>query len=207
LESTLKACERERARFEKYNLHEIAGLISASQFCLICEADITVLLCEMMCAKDAWSRVLFARFLALILIEGAEDLPQVLGRQFRDALTKTVADQRYLQRLNSLAKILSEFKRKHEKSLREIRNIAAAHRDLEARKQIQIIEKVDTKQIKVLTIEFQNALLEFVKLMTEIINEFTFPNMIKGKVNFRLIAQRISQSSEYQKLLQSNQMR
>jgi hypothetical protein len=108
LESTLQTCATERTRSEKRNLHEVAHLYGASQFCLICEADITVLLCEMMCADEEWARFLFARHLALALVEDAEDVPQVLGRRFRDALSVMVCDQAYLSRLNSIAKGLSE---------------------------------------------------------------------------------------------------
>jgi hypothetical protein len=191
LESTLQTCATERARWEKQDLPDVAHLYSASQFCFICEADITVLLCEMMCADEEWSRVLFARHLALTVVEGAEDIPQVLGKQFRDALSKMVCDQAYLSRLIAITKRLSEFRRKHEKDLREIRNMVAAHRDLEARNQIQIIEKIDINRIKLLTTEFQDALLEFTKLMTEILVEFTLPNMMKGRVNFKLILERL----------------
>jgi hypothetical protein len=50
---------------------------------------------------------------------------------------------------------------------------------------------MDIKQIKSLTTEFQDALLEFTKLMTEILLEFTLPNMMKGRVNFKLILERL----------------
>jgi len=192
IEQALQTSAIERARAEKLGLADLSRIYGACEFCFIYEADITVLLCEMMCAEITWARLLFSRQLALTLIEAAEDVPQVLGKNFRLSLNSAISDDGYLSRLNSIAKGLSSFKRKHEKDLRLIRNAVTAHRDLESRTQLNIIKNLDILAIKSLSTEFLDLMLQFTKLMTEFLSEFTFPNMVMGRVNVKPMLQAIS---------------
>ena len=192
LEQALQTCATERDRAEKLNLADLSRLYGACEFCFIYEADITVPLCEMMCAELTWAQLLFGRQLALTLIEGAEHVPQILGKNFRLSLNSVISDDTYLLRLNSIAKGLSNFKRKHEKDLRNIRNAVSAHRDLEARTQLEIIRNMDILAIKSLSTEFLDLLLAFTKLMTQFLLEFTVPNMVMGRVNVKPMLQAIS---------------
>src|SRR6185369_7868206 len=103
-----------------------------------------------------------------------------------------ISDDTYLSRLNWIAKGLSNFKRKHEKGLRNIRNAVSAHRDLEARTQLEIIRKMDILAIKSLSTEFLDLLLAFTQFMTQFLLEFTVPNMVMGRVNVKPMLQAIS---------------
>jgi len=102
LESVLVTCTEERKRFSRLNLPEMIQLLNASQFCFIAEGDFTVLVGELMQSDHEWTKRVFGRFLALTLIECAEDVPQVLGKDFREALAKLVTDVAHLKRVSQL---------------------------------------------------------------------------------------------------------
>ena len=124
-------------------------------------------------ADTQWRKKLYARLLAMTLVECVEDITQLLGKEFRLSLDKAIAKNDYKQKLNPIVKALIEFKKKHECDLRDIRNIAAAHRDQDAARQLSAINKINPKTLQNLSLEFVELLLPFNKMMTEVMNDMT----------------------------------
>jgi len=107
----------------------------------------------------------------MTLVECVEDTTQLLGKEFRQNLDKAITKNDYKQKLNPIVKALTEFKKKHERDLRDIRNIAAAHRDQDAARQLSTINKIDPKALQNLSLEFVELLLPFTTMMTEVMND------------------------------------
>jgi len=55
---------------------------------------------------------LYARLLAMTLVECVEDITQLLGKEFRKSLDKAIAKNDHKQKLNPIVKALTEFKKK-----------------------------------------------------------------------------------------------
>ena len=167
----LESISSTREKAEKIRFTHAAQLYNASQFCLICELDLSILIVSLTLADTQWRKKLYARLLAMTLVESVEDIAQLLGKRFRENLDKAMTSGDYKQKLNPIVKNLTEFKKKHERALRDIRNIAAAHRDQDAKHQLATINKVDPKVLTNLSFEFVDLLSPFTKLMTNLMND------------------------------------
>jgi hypothetical protein len=169
----LESISATRQKAEKIQFEHVVRLYNASQFCLICELDLSILVFDLSMADTQWRKKLYARLLAMTLVECVEDITQLLGKEFRLSLDKAIAKNDYKQKLNPIVKALIEFKKKHECDLRDIRNIAAAHRDQDAARQLSAINKINPKTLQNLSLEFVELLLPFNKMMTEVMNDMT----------------------------------
>ncbi|MGA2242194.1 MAG: hypothetical protein ABSH11_09160 [Verrucomicrobiota bacterium] len=167
----LESISSVREKAEKLQFTHVVQLYNASQYCLICDLDLSILIFNLTMADTQWRKKLYARLLAMTLVESVEDIAQLLGKRFRDNLDKATTGGDYKQKLNPIVKNLTEFKIKHERALREIRNIAAAHRDQDAKHQLATINKVDPKILTNLAFEFVGLLSPFTKLMTNLMND------------------------------------
>jgi hypothetical protein len=167
----LESISATRQKAEKIQFEHVVRLYNASQFCLICELDLSILVFDLSMADTQWRKKLYARLLAMTLVECVEDTTQLLGKEFRQNLDKAITKNDYKQKLNPIVKALTEFKKKHERNLRDIRNIAAAHRDQDAARQLSTINKIDPKALQNLSLEFVELLLPFTTMMTEVMND------------------------------------
>ncbi|MBI5384319.1 MAG: hypothetical protein HZA90_06485 [Verrucomicrobia bacterium] len=167
----METCIATRAKVSKLNLPDIERLFDASLFCLIYEADLTVLSRDMTCRSAWWDSRLYARLLAMTMLECVEDIPAVLGKSFRQALTNVVTDRVHLQQISKMTGALSDFRKNHEHELREIRQIAAAHRDHDSRLVASSIERLDLRKLTVLSQELGSSLMAFYPTMTEVLLE------------------------------------
>ena len=162
-----------KQRAKKIQFDHVAGLYNASQFCMICELDLSILHFDLYMANTPWRKKLYARLLAMTLVECVEDITQLLGKEFRQNLDKAITKNDYKQKLNPIVKALTEFKKKHERNFRDIRNIAVAHRDQNAERQLVTINKIDPKMLGNLSLEFMGLLLPFTTMMTEFMNDMS----------------------------------
>ena len=164
----LKQVRETRAKLTKYNMPDVLVLYDVSQFCIMYAADLTVLTRDMICREDSWESRLYARLLAMTMLECAEDLPAVLGKKFRQSLAAVVPDDRHRRRLSEITKRLSDFRKRHERELRHIRRIAAAHRDHDPNLLISMIEQLDTQRLMTIAGELHDLQTEFARAMTEV---------------------------------------
>lgn len=122
--------------------------------------DLSYLVYDLAYEKDAWKRGLTARHLASLLFEIAEDLPQVFGKGFNDALVKLgVADELVVAFRNQI-KAVSRFWTDHRLELKDIRVVCGAHRDHDAILLLQAIDQVDLLKILQLGISLGGTLNE-----------------------------------------------
>jgi hypothetical protein len=102
--------------------------------------DLSIGVVELVYERDVWKRRLIARSLALLLFEIGEDIPAVFGKKFRDASTALGVSEIQLNSVGAETKKVSAFWNENRALLKEIRTIAAAHRDHDA---IALHESID----------------------------------------------------------------
>jgi nitrate reductase NapAB chaperone NapD len=171
LEATLVALEQMRngrSKAAKHNVTQVLPLYDALEFCLIYIADLTVLTRDMACRRGWWETRLYARLLAITMLECTEDLPDVLGKKFRDALAAVVIEKEPKERISTVSRALSNFRKTHERALRSIRQIAAAHRDHNPSAVAAVIQSIDVPALLQTASDLQDLHNDFVIAMTTV---------------------------------------
>ena len=157
-----------RKKLQKYRVSEVLCVYDAAQFCIMFDADLSVLTRDMCCTSDWWQSRLYGRLLAMTMLECVEDVPSVLGKRFREALRGLVSDPVQHERISGITKRLSEFRKTNEAELREVRRIAAAHRDHNVNVQLQVIDTLDLKKLTALASELNDLLGSASRVMAEV---------------------------------------
>lgn len=91
--------------------------------------DLSIWIIDLVYERDIWKRRLTARSLALLLFEIGEDIPTVFGRLYRESAITLGVPEVQLKALGAETKKFAAFWNENRVLLKEIRTIAAAHRD------------------------------------------------------------------------------
>jgi hypothetical protein len=166
--SAMVAVNDTRKKLQKYRMADVLCLYDAGLFCIMFDADLTVLARDMSCTSDWWQSRLYGRLLAMTLVECVEDIPTVLGKKFRESLRAVIADDSRRQRISAITKGLSEFGRRNDAELRYVRRAVAAHRDHNVNLQVEVIDKLDLKKLTSLASELNDLLGALSRTMADI---------------------------------------
>lgn len=110
----------------------------------------------------------YSRQLCLLLFEAIEDLPSVLGKDFRKALLAIPVDAGLVDELNQITKKLARLSHNYSADLKKIRTVAGAHRDHDASLQLSVIKTIDSGKIAQIAGELDSILDELVRWFTKI---------------------------------------
>lgn len=144
LQRTLKI-NGEKAR--EAGLHSFSGIYNVALYIAIAEHDMSTHGEAILHAPSEWHRKFHARGLAVLLFEVAEDLPTLLGKQYRQWLNDLQLAPNWLARLNTITKSIAAFRKAHEPFLSKIRNYLGAHRDHDAYAQFELLENLDVLEV------------------------------------------------------------
>jgi hypothetical protein len=93
--------------------------------------------------RKPWQKVYFARQVSLLIYEGMMDIPDLLGKSFKDIFANISDSQLYMNQLKTYKKELEDYKSLYSEKLKEIRNSTAGHRDHNIDEQIKVIQKIN----------------------------------------------------------------
>ena len=108
------------------------AVFNVGLYLLLLDQDLADFTDDMVNAVGVRRRRFVAKHKAVLLFEAAEDLPQLLGKSFRDAVGQLGASPDQLQRLNAASSSLHRFWDTHREFLGSIRKALAAHREHDA---------------------------------------------------------------------------
>lgn len=162
--SVRKLCARSR----EMGMENLACVHNASLFVLLLDQDFHWLRTQMMQALDEPERMFVARQIALLLFEASEDLPQVFGRDYREALAALHFGQKVLPELDAIMKGVNKFKREHAAALKQIRTLVVAHREQDALVQLEALEGVRPLSLMELAAEFYVSLRSLTDLLVKV---------------------------------------
>ena len=138
--ATLRArCEEAKRADSKTYL----GLYNTGLFIALLNRDMVTYDESIFFARSEWHRQFHARNLAVLLYETAEDLPQMLGKQYRSWLTDIGLDQNWLDSLGAITTKLAQFKSNHSAFLKDVRNYVGAHREHDSLAQINVLDSLN----------------------------------------------------------------
>ena len=178
LEKTIIVIRREYERAVEMNMPHYRNIYNVGLYVLVLEHDITVLKHDALFAVWEWKKKYIARQFAVLLYEASHDLPTILGKNFRASLGTLPNTEDELNKLNSLTKSLSQFKKDNRAMLNELRNYAGAHRDNDAGKQLQVIEKVNLLQMMELAANFYETIRELIPMLSRLTVKLGDPNVL-----------------------------
>ena len=144
---SLKTYEQLRTYALEVNNHNYLKLIDVTQFIVVIQLDISSLIFSAFMSPYKWQRQIQVRHLALALYEFEDDVPKVLGKDFRKLLENISAEKRHFIRLASLRSELATLLQKHHRMLKELRNLTTAHREHDSHCMLIAIEKTDIYKI------------------------------------------------------------
>ena len=111
-------------------------------FVNILSYDLKVIVRAMMHSKREWEKRVYARQGALLIYEATNDLFELLGKSFRDIIA-TLPDKGSIEAsLTEIRADLNSFKNMNFDKIKEIRHVAAAHRDQDTLKLLQTIYSI-----------------------------------------------------------------
>jgi hypothetical protein len=106
--------------------------------------------------------------MAVLIYEASHDLLELLGKDFRSTLETFPLTENDWRNLNEITKALNQFKKENRIFLKNIRNFSAAHREQDAIKQLEIIEKVELLEIVKVGGEFYKAIRPLIDFITRV---------------------------------------
>jgi len=109
-----------------------------------------------------------AKHQAVLLYEAAEDLPQLLGREFRKSASSLGASPQLQKRLNESSSGLNQFWQKHREFLGDIRQALAAHREHDSLSYMDKLDALRPLEVMELGAEFSSHLEVLISVLTDL---------------------------------------
>jgi hypothetical protein len=153
---------------KKVNAGASRAVFNVGLYLLLIDQDLADFTDDMVNAVGVRRRRFVAKHEAVLLYEAAEDLPQLLGKGFRDAAGQLGASPDKLHRLNSASSSLHRFWETHREFLGTIRKALAAHREHDALVYEEQLEALDPLEVMRLAAEFSGLLEGLIGVLVEI---------------------------------------
>ena len=170
LQKTIDTIKREHQRASDANLEHFAQFYNVVLFILVMDYDVSVLSQYYVKAYTRyWEKKFVARQMAILLYEASEDIPQLLGGDFRASLKTIPLWNEAEKELNKISKELNRFKRSHSEMLKELRNFVTVHRDHNTVKQMDIIDNLNPDKIYALLGDFYDIMNTLALFMIRIV--------------------------------------
>ena len=166
LERTIDAVRATHTRFARHGLTHQERIWNLALYLLLLESDLEMLKYDGVLALTKRRRSFVARLLAVQLYEAYQDLAHLMGKDLRESLGELGAGDETMAALGALAKRLNQLKRKHQADLKEVRNVAGAHRDKDAALQWRMVDETSLASIMEASAELYTVIREFAAFLT-----------------------------------------
>lgn len=143
LEDAIRTFQIEYDKADLSNHEEHKTIFNIGLYLLIVEYDVSALKYLIFNEIDDWPKKLAARKFVILMYETSKDLQEMLGKKGLRPIVATFNNPDLLRELDSYREMLKQFNNTYRKTLSDIRNNCSAHRDLIARKQLEVIEELD----------------------------------------------------------------
>ncbi|MGB4068516.1 MAG: hypothetical protein WBK08_10845 [Nitrospira sp.] len=120
-------------------------------------------------ASNEWRRKFVARQMAVFLYEASEDLTQLLGHNYREAIRSLGIADELFHELGQISRQLNRFKEANQDFLKRIRTFVGAHRDHNAAVQLDILDNLEPLKVYSLAGDFYAPLKSLVDLQVRLI--------------------------------------
>lgn len=154
--------------FKKYKYTKHDSFFNLCIFSDIISIDLTILLEKVRLASREQEKKLYARVIALTIVDYLDNISVLIGRDCLSELKKNNMAE-FLDEFKSIHKKFSNFQNVNERILRDIRNNTIAHKSKDALKLNDLINKLNVEEIYSFGIDLKVYTKEFIDLSTKII--------------------------------------
>ncbi len=152
---------------QKKNIKDFDNFLNLSLYSIIAQFDIAILLETIRISKRKYEKALFARMLALTIIEYMDDINPLIGHVLRKDLDKNNLSE-FITIFKNINKQYSTIKKDNNRLLREIRNTTAAHKSKDSFQLLNYIEEIDILKVVNLGIEITNITVKLTNETTKL---------------------------------------
>ncbi len=179
LQEAMEAVKKYYQDSKKSNLEHFEKIDNVILFLLIMERDMSVLILNYLkIFTNNWEQKYIARQIALLVYEMSQDIPQLLNGNFRISLRTIPLWDGAEEELNKITKSLHKFNEVNRIMLEDIRHFVIAHRDQDAFKQIEIIEKLDPDEIYKIVEKLYEIIRPLVDFLLRVLDIMGNPHVI-----------------------------
>ncbi|HET7698375.1 MAG TPA: hypothetical protein VFK57_21855 [Vicinamibacterales bacterium] len=157
----------------------VKTVFNVGMFVLLLDQDLAYFTDDLITAIGDRKRAFIAKHEAVLLYEAAEDLPQLLGREFRGAVTGVGASDSQVARLNAVTSDLNKFWREHREFLGKVRNTLGAHRAHDALEYSQGLDELKPLEVMALAVKLSGLLEGLIAVLTDIASLTASPAAIR----------------------------
>jgi hypothetical protein len=154
----LQLAARYATECRKKSLHDNEAFFNILLYLLLAYRDFWVLTMGYDRTHDPCHRGFYLRQFALLIYEITNDLPELLGRDFRERMKRLPDGVNPLSELDPLTKEVNRLRKNNEKNLYLIRNCVSAHRDNDAIRQWEVLREMEGDQLLHLTADLHDLL-------------------------------------------------
>ena len=129
---TLASVRQTLERASQVGAKNIQTVYNVALYLVQMDQDLAYFSNDMVCAIGDRRRAFVAKHEALLLYKAAKDIPELLGKDFRAAISSLAASPQDIQKINAISSELHRFWQTHREFLGKIRNALSAHREHDA---------------------------------------------------------------------------
>ncbi len=146
----------------------IQTVFNVALYLLQLDQDLAYFTTDMVQAVGDRRRAFVAKHEAVLLYEAAEDVPQLVGKQFRAAIAALSVPPEQVQLINAISSDLNRFWREHRDFLGTIRNVLAAHREHDALTYARALDTIKPLEVMHRAAELSQLLESLVQQLTAV---------------------------------------
>lgn len=176
--SALVTVRRTLENASQANAKNVKTVFNVSLYVLLLDQDLAYFTNDLVCAIGDRRRAFVAKHEALLLYEAAEDVPHLLGREFRAAINALGVLPEDLARINAVSSELNKFWERHRDFLGKIRNALAAHREHNALLYAESLEELKPLDVMARAAELSELLEQLVQALTAVATLTSNPTVI-----------------------------
>jgi hypothetical protein len=162
----------------KWNATNIKKVFNISLYLLLLDQDLAYFTGDLVLAIGDRRRAFVAKHEALLLYEASENLPHMLGREFRTALNDLRTPSEILERVSTVTSDLNKFCQRHRGFLGKIRNALAAHREQNALIYAKSLDELKPLEVMARAAELSGLLERLLQALTEVARLTSDPTVI-----------------------------
>lgn len=141
-----------------------------SGFVNLISIDIKTIQVGMFFAETEWHKRFYARQICTIMYESSKDIFELLGKNFKDLVSKRIDITSFELELKDIRSRLNQFQSNNSTYLHTVRNNTAAHKDQDILNQLNIITNINWSGIIETTMEFESIINDLGAFLQKLIN-------------------------------------
>lgn len=170
-----KATETDDLKRKDYEATEIAFrdnklIWNISGFITLISIDIKTIQVGMYFAETEWHKRFYTRQVCTIMYESSNDIFELLGKDFKELISKRINITSYEHELKDIRSRLNQFRTAHSAYLCTVRNNTAAHKDQDVLKQLDVISNINWSDTIQITMEFERIINDLGAFLKKLIN-------------------------------------